>query len=93
MRQYKVGDIVQIRQWDDMVREFGVSEYGSIQCHCSFVKEMKKYCGKRLQIVDIDLSVANHYYLNGAPSWTFTLDMFEKGALSTLIARRRECIK
>lgn len=39
MKRYKVGDIVQIRQWDDMVKEFGVNYYGVIRCnnYCSFV--------------------------------------------------------
>lgn len=43
MKRYKVGDIVQIRQWDDMVKEFGVNYYGTIRCNnCGFVREMKK---------------------------------------------------
>lgn len=51
MKRYKVGDIVQIRQWDDMVKKFGVNYYGAIQCnnYCSFVGEMKKYCGKNYE--------------------------------------------
>ncbi len=94
MRQYKVGEVVQIRQWDDMAREFGVTSYDAIICnHCSFVPEMKKYCGKRLIIVAISYSTNNYYYLNDAPTWTFTSDMFEKGALSILITRRQECMK
>ena len=54
MKRYKVGDIVQIRQWDDMVKEFGVNYYGVIRCnnYCSFVGENeKKYCGKKLRIL------------------------------------------
>lgn len=51
MKRYKVGDIVQIRQWDDMVKEFGVNYYGAIRCNnCGFVREMKKYCGQKLRI-------------------------------------------
>lgn len=51
MKRYKVGDIVQIRQWNDMVKEFGVNYYGVIRCnnYCSFVGEMKKYCGKNYE--------------------------------------------
>ena len=93
MRQYKIGDVVQIRQWDDMTKEFGVTDYGTIICgNCGFPLEMKKYCGKRLIIVAISYSTNNYYYLNGAP-WAFTSDMFEKGALSILITRRQECMK
>ena len=94
MRQYKIGEVVQIRQWDDMAKEFGVDSSGGIRCiPCGFVKEMKKYCGKRLIIVAISYSANNYYYLNDAPTWTFTSDMFEKGALSILVTRRQECIK
>lgn len=47
MKRYKVGDIVQIRQWDDMAEEFGTTIHGSIACRSwHFVEEMKKYCGK-----------------------------------------------
>lgn len=47
MKRYKVGDIVQIRQWDDMVKEFGVNYYGVIRCNnCGFVREMKNIVAK-----------------------------------------------
>ena len=97
MRQYKIGDVVQIRQWDDMAKEFGITNYGAIHCiPYVFVKEMKKYCGKRLEIIAISHSVNNankYYYLSGAPTWAFTSEMFEKGVLSILITRRQECMK
>lgn len=94
MKRYKVGDIVQIRQWDDMVKEFGVNHYGVIRCNnCGFVIEMKKYCGKKLRIIAINNFDDTYYYLDTANSWTFTSEMFEKGDLSMLITRRQECIK
>ena len=31
--KFKVGEIVRIRQWDDMAKEFGVDDDGSIMCH------------------------------------------------------------
>lgn len=93
MRQYKIGDIVQIRQWDDMAEEFGTTIHGSIVCRTwYFVKEMKKYCGKKLRIIDIR-NFNDAYYLNTGNYWTFTSEMFEKGDLSMLITRRQECIK
>lgn len=95
MKRYKVGDIVQIRQWDDMVKEFGVNYYGVIRCnnYCSFVGEMKKYCGKKLRIDTIKNLDNTYYYTMTAIPWTFTSEMFEKGDLSMLITRRQECIK
>ena len=90
-----IGDIVQIRQWDDMVKEFGVNYYGVIRCnnYCSFVGEMKKYCGKKLRIDTIKNLGNTYYYTMTAIPWTFTSEMFEKGDLSMLITRRQECIK
>lgn len=93
MKRYKVGDIVQIRQWDDMAEEFGTTIHGSIACRSwYFVEEMKKYCGKKLRIIGIR-NFNDAYYLNTGNHWTFTSEMFEKGGLSMLITRRQECIK
>lgn len=94
MKRYKVGDIVQIRQWDDMAEEFGTTIHGSIACRSwYFVEEMKKYCGQKLRIRAIQKFDDIYYYLNTADTWTFTSEMFEKGDLSMLITRRQECIK
>lgn len=89
-----VGQKYKVRSWDDMAKEFGVNYYGVIPCnHCAFVREMKKYCGKKLRITSIHNFDDNYYYLDGVHSWSFTSDMFEKSALSMLITRRQECIK
>lgn len=75
-------------------RGIGVNHYGVIPCnHCAFVREMKKYCGKKLRIAAINNFDDTYYYLNSVHSWTFTSEMFEKGDLSMLITRRQECIK
>ena len=43
----KVGDKIRIREWDDMVEEYGVSLYNviTIPCEDVFTEAMKKYCG------------------------------------------------
>ena len=56
----KENNIVKIRQWDDMKREYGISyERGNscfdpgiliINCREKFTEEMKKYCGKTIKI-------------------------------------------
>ena len=56
----KEGNIVKIRQWDDMKREFGVSyERGNtcfdpgilvINCREKFTEDMRKYCGETIKI-------------------------------------------
>lgn len=96
MRQYKVGDIVQIRQWEDMAKEFSVTDYGNIMCPVYyFSRGMKKYCGKKLRILIIDKNIDGEYYfcLNDGSSWRFTSDMFEKSTLLIFITRRQECMK
>ena len=56
----KENNIVKIRQWDDMAKEFGTYyERGDscfdpctliINCREKFTEEMKKYCGKTIKI-------------------------------------------
>lgn len=63
---FKVGDVVKIRNWDDMVREFGTPDsdgdikittlrgYDDAVKPCGavwFLKEMRKFCGK-VAVVD-----------------------------------------
>ena len=48
--KYKVGDKVKVREWDDMVEEFGTDEDDDIDCNLCFVKDMKEYCGKEMTI-------------------------------------------
>lgn len=74
--RYKVGDKVRVRQWDDMVKEFGVNN-GNIPINgCLFVKEMKQYCGRTYEVYDKSL-----YYIlateNEVLEWCFTDSMLE----------------
>ena len=41
--KFKVGDLVKIRQWDDMVKEFGVDSVGDIDSCVPFVTSMKLF--------------------------------------------------
>ena len=42
----QVGDKVTIRQWDDMVKEFGTDSYGDIPTlPAAIFQNMKQYCG------------------------------------------------
>ena len=77
--KYKVGDKVRVRQWDDMVKEFGTDEAGRInqKTGCRFTEEMKKFCGGVYEIC----SVLERIYLlkDGAKTicWHFTDQMLE----------------
>ena len=51
--EFKVGDKVRIRQWDDMVEEYGLNEFGIISCARHFIPDMKKTCGKIATIIDL----------------------------------------
>lgn len=51
---FKVGDRVRIRDWDDMEREYGLDNNGSINKHNpTFVKTMRCLCGKYATISTI----------------------------------------
>ena len=75
MGKFKVGDKVRIRQWNDMVKEFGTIGDGSIiDVGPQFTESMKKYCGKVITITGIN-SVG--YYTIDEDVWKFCDEMFE----------------
>lgn len=54
--KYKVGDKVRVRQWDDMVEEFGFFDNTGRDIGipgCTFVNNMKKFCNSVVTISDI----------------------------------------
>lgn len=75
--KYKVGDKVRVRQWDDMVKEFGSDGEDIHIDGCYFIKEMKQYCGKTYEVYD-DMGL--HYILkteNEVLDWYFKDEMLE----------------
>lgn len=48
-----IGDVLRIRQWDDMANEFGINERGSIDCRCGFTTAMIHMCGKQFTVSNI----------------------------------------
>ncbi len=46
---FDTGDIIEIKQWDEMKKEFG-ERHGSIPCLFSFIESMRRFCGKRYTI-------------------------------------------
>ena len=53
MSKFKVGDLVMVRYWDDMEREYGLDDDGDINVYLCFAKDMKKYCGQISKIEGI----------------------------------------
>lgn len=51
--EFKVGDRVRIRQWNDMAKEFGVDTFGCIKVVHKFTKDMKHLCGRTATIKEI----------------------------------------
>jgi hypothetical protein len=55
----KIGDTVRVKEWDDMVKEYGYYEWGkrietiSETSGLLFTREYEKYCGKCYKIVEI----------------------------------------
>ena len=64
---------VRIKDWYELEEEFGLDEYGDIKCYCGFVKDMKQYCGKVIEI-DKDTFIKDMFTYD---DWVFTDDMYE----------------
>lgn len=80
-RDFKIGDRVRIRQWDDMEREFGKDEDGCINLSSGFgfVDSMHHLCGRTATILEYSNS---EVYLDfddksGDIEWAYTTDMLE----------------
>ncbi len=72
---HKVGDIVTIREWDDMAEEFGLDGDRDIIISgpvIYFSKEMRKCCGKTKKIIKRD----EKGYTLDDEGWRFSDEMF-----------------
>lgn len=66
---------VRIRDYYDMVEEFGIDKHGDIRCYGVFVDHMREYCG---QIIEIDADrVSSIKGVFEYDDWTFSDDMYE----------------
>lgn len=80
-RGFKPGDLVQIKSWDEMEKEFGLTEYGHINCRNKFIKQMRPFCGKVLTISEISNDLfgrCNVRFVEGSPGgWNYSTDMIK----------------
>ena len=80
--KFKIGELVRIRQWDDMEKEFGLTMLGSIRCRCCFADGMKPLCGKYAEIKDlrVDGIVFLRFFNcdDSVENWNYSTDMIEK---------------
>ena len=86
--RFKAGDLVRIREWEDMAAEFGIRSVGEeryIDCSAGFMWDMRHLCGMEFTIVDpreYDGFVDYAWGVDGFQSetvdkWTITADMIE----------------
>ena len=86
--EFKIGDRVVVKSWEEMEAEYGVEANGSIACRFSFIKEMKHFCGEEGIIEHLygyngsSEKVAikfNHADVNteAEQKWTFTTEMIK----------------
>lgn len=80
MSKFQIGDKLRIRQWGDMVKEFGIDEDGNIPCTFSFTKPMKILCGQPFTVSSImQFGDRSKYRREEEPSIDFMIssDMLE----------------
>lgn len=75
-REFNIGDVCRIRQWDDMATEYGVAPWGSIKCRESFIPSMRYLCGKPFTV---KLKPNGIYYSEEGTegNWNISGDMLE----------------
>lgn len=80
--KFKVGELVRIRQWDDMAKEFGTTASGSVDCRHFFTERMKPLCGKYAEIRGLredGIVFLRFFNCDGLnTSWGYSTDMIEK---------------
>ena len=78
--KYKVGDKVRVRQWDDMVKEYGLFD-GLEKVICTpgyfFTNDMKKFCGSVVTISNIISDDSRYLIKENDQNWFWTDEMFE----------------
>lgn len=52
-KDINIGDILLVRQWDGMVREFGTDANGYINTRYGFRPDIKYLCGKQFRVMKI----------------------------------------
>lgn len=48
-----IGDVLRVRQWDDMLKEFGSDEHGKIKSRYGFAESCKYLCGMQFVVTEI----------------------------------------
>lgn len=84
--RYDVGDTVRIREWDDMLAEYGLSRMGKLYItpdRIDFSDGMRGMCGREYEIVSRYIHPAKgceRYKLKGEGFYVFSPGMFARDA-------------
>ena len=73
----KENNIVKVREWDDMKKEYGISLDGAIDCFKKFTGNMREYCGETIRInenMEKKFNEYGYFYYEGS---MFSTDMLE----------------
>lgn len=78
--EFKVGDRVQFKEWDEMEKEFGLDFQGAIRCHVRFNASVRHLCGTYATIKEIcrDGTVSlSEFSAKGNKYWLYHVDMLK----------------
>lgn len=87
--EFKVGDLVRVRDWDDMKSQYGLDDLdGYIDCIAGFTEDMRHLCGFEFTILNVEEYADGRFrYDFGYPefkrwdatrNWYITQDMLER---------------
>jgi hypothetical protein len=65
---------VQIKEWDEMEKKYGLSTTGSIQVPYGFPLGMKSLCGQEIKLIEMNY-MGPSSMLGKYDGWTISLDM------------------
>lgn len=77
--QFKVGDRVRFKTWEQMEKEYGLDEYGEIRTTTIFTECMKHLCGTFATIKTIEGNevILSDFSSQGMTCFNFSIDMIE----------------
>ena len=75
----KEGNIIRIRQWDDMESEYGLIGIDSINCECAFTDNMRNLCGSEIKINKkmVEDFKKYKYFFADSKTYSISTDMIE----------------
>lgn len=78
--EFKVGDRVQFKEWDEMEREFGLTFLGDKKCLGGFIADMRHLCGTYATIKEIcryGIVNLSEFSTKGNKYWIYHVDMLK----------------